>query len=195
MCMVTECKSGYHVYNNACEADSVSNCGSHGKECKFDNAADGGVTCESKQCKLNKCTANYYVLNNVCKPNDLNNCGSYGRACDILHAAVQKCTAGNCIATSCESGYHLYDKACEKNDNTNCGSHGKGCTTASFENSATVQCSTSGACELKSCARYAKRVGNVCNKVCATTDTYCPSDGGDMCCKRSSCTGQCIQAL
>ena len=244
-CTVTGCETGEHVYEGICEKDTISNCGSHGRECKIANAATDGVKCESTQCKLYNCKSGYHVYDNTCELDTTEHCGSHEKKCSIANASSQKCEGGQCKATTCDvyyhvwngtceyndndncgahgvgcststvpgsskvdkcltgkcmalsclSGYHRYDLGCEKNDNTNCGAHAKGCTTALIEHSESVQCSTSGVCELKNCKPYAKRVGETCKAICGTSDTYCPSDGGDMCCKRSSCTGQCIQAL
>ena len=41
-CQVTACKTNYHTYNNACEADSTSHCGAHGKTCASNSVCEEG---------------------------------------------------------------------------------------------------------------------------------------------------------
>ena len=48
-CQVSACETGYHIYNNACEEDSITNCGAHGSKCNAANA--------SNECKNGVCTS------------------------------------------------------------------------------------------------------------------------------------------
>ena len=51
------CDPGYHIYDDTCEADSITNCGSHGKECNIENAAT--TTCSDGICKVT-CNTGYH---------------------------------------------------------------------------------------------------------------------------------------
>lgn len=65
-CQVTACDKKYHVYINACEADSVTNCGAHGIQCNIANATN--TICPDGTCQATACENGYHVYNSVCKP-------------------------------------------------------------------------------------------------------------------------------
>ena len=61
-CQVTACETDYHIYNNACEADSITNCGAHGTQCNVSNANN---ECKNKVCTF-KCNDGFEQSNNKC---------------------------------------------------------------------------------------------------------------------------------
>ena len=122
-CQVTKCKTGYHTYNNACEQDSLTNCGAHGTKCDKANATN---KCSGGKCTFT-CNANYHSYNNACEQNSLTNCGAHGKMCDIdIANATNTCSAGKCTFT-CNSNYHPYDGACEVDSVKNCSKHENNC--------------------------------------------------------------------
>ena len=160
-CIATGCKSGYHLYNGACEAHSNEHCGVHGTACNAGVRANGNTfSCSSGICVATSCNSGYHRYNNGCEANSNTNCGSHGTKCTKTNATAVSCSTGVCKATSCKSGYHKYNNGCEANSNSNCGSHGAKCTKA---NATAVSCST-GTCKATKCKSGYKVSGNNCVK-------------------------------
>ncbi|MBR4984949.1 MAG: hypothetical protein IKY83_04335 [Proteobacteria bacterium] len=90
-CQVTKCKTGYHTYNNACEQDSLTNCGAHGTKCDKANATN--TVCSNGVCQATTCKTNYHIYAGACEADSLTNCGAHGHAC----TNVQTCSVGDCV--------------------------------------------------------------------------------------------------
>ena len=73
------CDPGYHVYDNTCEEDSTTNCGSHGKECNIENATT--TICSDGICKATDCDPGYHVYDNTCEEDSKENCGAHDKVC------------------------------------------------------------------------------------------------------------------
>lgn len=58
-CRVVSCEADYHIDDNRCVPDSVSNCGATGNSCHkiVEGWSDG--TCENGKCKLRKCASGF----------------------------------------------------------------------------------------------------------------------------------------
>ena len=133
-CAKIACMEDEHIYDDACEADSVDHCGSHENDCRKRPGWGDGV-CRSKECVASACSANYelqnadcvahsmtcgtgehfYTEGGVCEENTLEHCGSHTVDCSKLsgwNGGVCS-TDGNCIATGCTSGYELREGKCE----------------------------------------------------------------------------------
>ena len=129
-CIVTSCKNNTHVYaaENRCEANTTSNCGSHGKSCGTD--AHGTFECTSETCVLT-CTGNYHVASDgkSCEADSVTACGSAGYDCSVKVPGWSHgdCVNKQCEATSCIDGYHLYNKGCEQESVYHCGNHETSC--------------------------------------------------------------------
>ena len=158
LCEVKSCSSG-HVYNptndhGVCEANSNSNCGSHGTSCTKSNVSNSSsVSCSTGTCKASSCKSGYHVYIGSCESDSTTNCGSHGSSCTtskVSHSTSVSCSSGSCKATACSSGYHVYTGSCESDSTTNCGSHGTSCTTSDVSNSTSVSCST-GSCKATAC--------------------------------------------
>ncbi len=138
----TTCGSNTHYYNNACESDSVTNCGGHGIACSSTSipgwsngtcssgkceatACSSGYTLKDKKCisTATTCGSNTHYYNNACESDSLTNCGGHGIACTALPGwSNGSCSSGKCEATACSSGYTLKDKKCISTATT-CGSN------------------------------------------------------------------------
>ncbi|MBQ9395785.1 MAG: hypothetical protein IJU23_09770 [Proteobacteria bacterium] len=112
-CQVTACKSNFHIYNNACEADSTTNCGAHGTKCNVENATN---TCSGGKCTFT-CLSNFHTYNNACEANNTTNCGKHGNTC----TTGQTCNAGNCVSSSINIGDIITFGHYEQDNNTSNG--------------------------------------------------------------------------
>ncbi len=89
---VPTCNSGYHAYNSQCEADSPTNCGTHGLSCGTNGICKQGI--------CSTCGLKYHVWNNSCEENDRNNCGSHNAKCGTYQSCCPKTNGGY----SCQGG-------------------------------------------------------------------------------------------
>ena len=124
ICKVMACQSDYHIYNNACEPDSVNNCGGHDIKCNVENADNN---CINRECTYT-CKSNYHTYLGGCESDSIEHCGSHDNKCPTTSVAngSRSCKSGKCSIT-CKSGYHVYDEVCEANSVDNCGAHGRSC--------------------------------------------------------------------
>ncbi|MBQ4358672.1 MAG: hypothetical protein II767_00280, partial [Proteobacteria bacterium] len=90
----------YHPYDGACEADSMTNCGAHGKMCNIANATN---TCSGGEC-IFTCNANYHLYNGACEVDSAQNCSKHAQKC----AANSVCKEGKCDSTY-NIDYHIGD--------------------------------------------------------------------------------------
>ena len=121
-CAKIACNDDEHIYDDKCESDSVSSCGSHDNDCSQLSGWKSGK-CDKRQCVAEECVNGYEVLNGKCEAK----------------------------STNCEEGEHYYSEAgeCEKNTTENCGGHGNNCTELSgWKDGA---CSTQGICLAIAC--------------------------------------------
>ena len=141
-----ECGDDEHIYNDACEPDSIENCGKHDKKCVAEN---GTLACVKKECVVDSCETGYvldygkcvaigdvvcpdmfHVNGDACELDTAENCGKHGNQCPGIENGSPACVRGTCDI-SCNSGYHLYDsedgKICEEDTLLQCGSHDRDC--------------------------------------------------------------------
>ena len=139
-CKVTSCKGDTHIYTeeNKCEANSMTNCGMHGKSCGSDS--HGSFSCVSGGCKLT-CNSDSHLSSagNSCEVDDVNACGQAGYKCSekVDGWGSGTCESKKCVPKTCKTSYHLYGEICEKDSAEHCGSHGNACPSISM---ATVSC-------------------------------------------------------
>ena len=137
---------GYHVYNDVCEADSIDNCGAHGKKCTVEH---GTPACVNKECVVDHCDDGYelnyekcvekgalicnppyHINGNTCELDDAENCGEHGKKCPGIENGTAVCTRGECDLL-CNAGYHFYASEngdeCEADSVRQCGSHDWAC--------------------------------------------------------------------
>ena len=127
-----ECSGNEHRYNNACEANSLENCGSHGNDCSGIVGWKAGE-CNEGKCVVTECAENYvlkdgkceasspaecgkdeHAYDGNCEANSLENCGSHGNACSgIVGWKDGNCTEGKCVVTECAENYVLKGDKCE----------------------------------------------------------------------------------
>ena len=89
----------YHPYGNICEANSNTNCGSHGNACNTSKVANSSsVDCSPGTCKATGCSSGH-VYNGTCEANSNTNCGSYGNSCGSNYV----CYNATCIVSNCEA--------------------------------------------------------------------------------------------
>ncbi len=160
-CQVTACETDYHIYNNACEADSATNCGEHDKICLVENANN---KCINKTCTFT-CNTNYHTYHNACEADSLTNCGAHDAQCHVENATNTICSEGMCQATSCETGYHIYNNACEADSLTNCGAHDAQChvenaTNTCLDGQCSFTCDEGYGKWNNTCAYVADKCGN-----------------------------------
>ena len=186
-----ECKADEHIYENACESDSIENCGAHGKVCTVEH---GSPACVNKECVVDKCDDGYdlnygkcvekgaiscpelsHVNGNECELDDADNCGAHGKKCPEIENGFGECVRGDC-EKRCNVGYHFYDsengEVCEEDSSLNCGSHDRSCA-AALEHAEKFDCEK-GACVAKLC-----EVGyhiNEINQSCVKDETECDKD-------------------
>ncbi len=63
------CETGEHLYNGACEADSIENCGSHGNNCAETVADWASGSCSNGTCIVTACANQKIVSQNACVDN------------------------------------------------------------------------------------------------------------------------------
>lgn len=114
-CEMQRCLDGYADCNSTdqdgCEihTDSdVTNCGSCGNACQFDNA---DASCLSATCVIGGCDTGWRDCDssdsNGCETDiffDEQNCGGCGNRC-LYQNGVGVCSGGNCFLSSCLTGY------------------------------------------------------------------------------------------
>ncbi|MBQ9242435.1 MAG: hypothetical protein IJ165_04300 [Proteobacteria bacterium] len=182
-CQVTACEAGYHVYNNACEADSTTNCGSHGTQC---NVANANNACLNKTCTFT-CNSGYHEYNNACEADSETNCGAHNTQCAVENA-YNECSNAACTFI-CNSKYHQYNNACEADSTTNCGAHGTQCNVENAYNmcnnkTCTFTCDAgyhayNGTCEADSTTN------------CGAHGTQCNVENATNLCNAGNCTFTC----
>ena len=189
-CLVTACETEYHIYNNACEADSLTDCGAHDKQC---NVANANNECINKACTFT-CDTSYHTYNHACEANSLTDCGAHGTRCNVENAE-NSCTNGTCTFT-CGANSHAYNNTCEADDESNCGTHSRNC----FE---IIPGYASGSCVEKECRAntcvdgyHLDSVTGHCvmdtNDCCGTSCTTCPSH---HLCSKGVCKTNCEEPL
>ena len=180
-CIVTECESGYHPYEDElqCEENTNDNCGVHGKVCATDK------TCDTSSGKC-ECTNGLKACGTECVDisSNLNHCGECNQDCVISNSQSVNCEAGSCKATKCETGYHLYNNQCEQDSNSNCGQHDKKCTKEQFEGSATVSCENAQ-CVIKTCDSTHQLNGGKCIDKCSDDEFW---DSSTKQCEKRTCS-------
>ena len=177
-CVAMSCETGYHLYNDGCEEDSLYNCGSHGKGCSSDSFK---MICDSGKCKP-VCEPGTHVNGEQCEVDDNNNCGSHGNVCGtsiFSNSSAVTCQSGACIPIACESNYHIYLDVgiakCEQDDMTNCGAHGNQCDKSTVAGSESVSC-VSGVCKPDSCTSEFEIYEDGNNKICMPKSKECEDD-------------------
>ena len=176
ICEVTSCHSGYHLYDNTCEINDDTHCGTHENSCTASVSVENStaVSCKSETgiCEVTQCNSGYHIYDNSCEINDDTHCGTHENSC-TAGVSVENSTAiacvqetGVCEVTGCDSGYHIYENTCELNDETHCGSHENSCTPGvSVENSTSVACvPETGVCEVTQCVAGYHIYNNDCEK-------------------------------
>ena len=163
-CVVKACQSGYHIYQNACEADTVENCGSHGAGC------DG--TCDEGVCHA--CT------------NDMTRCEMTiedDPVTGIHNLAVYR--SQTCVdqqwqeAVPCQNGY-ICDEA------------GKTCVDPNDEELSSFFCDDED--QLRACKAYGDTTyyvvcfGGVTPQACVGDTSVCMVDGKDGCVDVPDCS-------
>ena len=191
------CDNGYHLTTeeNACEENTVQNCGSTGYVCsvEFPNWSNGSCSTDGK-CIVSKCTGNNHVYadRNECEENTITNCGEHGKACPNESNGSYTCPSGECVL-SCDANYHLsYDKKrCTLDRIDECGNSRTNCQ--SLEGWEAGSC-TGGRCVATSCTNYTYLSGGECH-TCEvgyhlnTSATGCEEDSAKACGKyRKDCT-------
>ena len=181
-----QCNAGYHEYENACEPDSVNQCGAHNKKCEFAYATN--IRCESGECKFD-CETGKHKYGSSCEVDTVDHCGSHDIKCFIANGS-SNCKNGACIYT-CNKGYHLYGDTCEADTVSNCGSHGKVCPNVT---NATPKCDN-GICDFTCMSGYHK-YNNACEadsvNNCGAHGTKCPSvTNGSPKCISGACSFTC----
>ena len=154
------CQANQHLYNNACEPDSMQNCGAHGKSCK------PAQTCTNGSCQDRPCT--YESKNSrspaICVDNHMLVCGSdniyyfdskngnctQAAPCTVCPDGFAGCAADSDVfcqnhqilplPTTCIYGVH--PAVCYNNVGYMCGSNG------AYYSSVTTRCSGTDSCVL-----------------------------------------------
>ncbi len=95
------CGSGYHVHDNVCEKDDLSNCGSHGNNCTA--PTNGTAVCNNGECMKQCNNSGDEICGNACvnTNSNLNNCGECGHVCEHENVSESRCESGTCQAVSC----------------------------------------------------------------------------------------------
>ena len=143
-CALGTCNSGFGNCDgnsaNGCETplSSISNCGSCGKSCSFQNAS---AVCSNGSCALGTCNPGFDNCDNNsangCETSlsSISNCGTCGKSCSFQNASAL-CSGGSCALGTCNSGFGDCDgnpaNGCESalNSVTSCGACGVACTGA-----------------------------------------------------------------
>ena len=198
-CVATDCKSGYHVNNGKCVADSTTACGKTPQDCtKLTGWSNG--TCQSGTCKASQCKSGYCLNGTTCVAGSSNasTCGTNGQAC-IACGNHYTCQNGICKLSSCDDNICFYNSTQCSNTNDHCGTN---CTNCNTNGNATAgTCNNNGACTITSCKSGFHLYNNTCeadsvthcgahnytcsNKVDGWSGGTC--DGGT--CKATSCQG------
>ena len=184
ICKVNSCMEGYHLYDNICEYDDITNCGSHGNSCMIDNA--DSVKCEKGQCIVEKCTSGYHIYLNSCEVDSNEHCGSHEKSCtDSMYCSNGKCAcaSGTACGSSCVN---------IQNDNNNCGGCYNKCTGGSNCKNGTCQCpsgtsSCSGTCVSLATNSNCGACGNTCSGGLSCIGGSCQCPSGEK-----YCSGFCV---
>ena len=150
VCVVTDCTEKYHVYENKCELNDLSNCGSHGVDCAIEN---GTASCDTGVCTLVSCSSEFHIFGDACEKHSIDNCGSHGIGCSILNG-TPNCDLGTCIPSACDSNFHINaaGTGCEQNTIADCGASHAKCSVENADNA----CSTDGVCSFTCRSNYHK---------------------------------------
>ena len=165
-CKATACKRGFHLYNNTCEIDDVTHCGSNRDKCDKANAMN---YCNDGKCSYT-CHSNYHNYMDQCELDSLENCGTHDNKCNDVANAWNSCNGGICSFT-CKDNYHNYDDICEADSLEHCGSHGYSCN---IENAKNSSC-RGGECVF-TCNDGYGRYGNSCRPAFISTWRVTSSD-------------------
>jgi len=116
-CVATLCKTGFHLSDGKCDANSVDTCGSVHTQCGdmfgwAEGRCDDGPPA---QCVATKCRDSFCLQEGVCVDGRGNSfaCGTDGGACDNCRKNeddLKSCANGECITTGC-SITECYDYA------------------------------------------------------------------------------------
>ena len=198
ICVVNSCSSG-HTYNptgsdGMCEADTATNCGSHGHNCNSITYSTSTSCNSSKKCVVNSCSSGHPYnpsgQEGICEANSNTNCGSHGTSCTtskVSNSSTVSCSTGTCKASTCKSGYHVYSGTCETNTASNCGSHGNKCSSITYSTSTSCTTST-GLCVVSSCSSGHPYNPSGQHGMCeSNTTSNCGSHGTT--CSKSNSTG------
>ena len=186
VCEVTGCDSGYHIYENTCELNDETHCGSHENSCtpgvSVENSTNVACVLETGVCEVTGCDSGYHIYENTCELNDETHCGSHENSCtpgvSVENSTSVACVpeTGVCEVTQCVAGYHIYNNDCEKDDNDHCGSHEDTCTTTMFAGSESVSCDT-GTCIITACSGDYIKTDNVClERDCTEDEEKCVNE-------------------
>lgn len=192
-CTIAQCSTGFANCDaataNGCEINlmnSITNCGTCGHICNFQNATSN---CIAGACGLGFCNSGFANCDNNagngCETylvNNPYNCGSCGNVCAFPNAS-SNCVNSACALGNCNSGYGNCDgnpgNGCEiylGNNPFNCGSCGNVC---SFPN-ASANCVNS-TCAIGNCnfgyANCDGNPGNGCETSILSNNNNCGSCG------------------
>ena len=137
-CVAQECKDDYvpsetgdacicpanaHEYENACEADSVEHCGTHGHLCSGDIHLWQAGECRDKQCIVTACgdgfepslsgdacvcvAETHHLNGHLCEADSADNCGAAGNACsDVVDNWKEgECRDKQCVVSVCDNAF------------------------------------------------------------------------------------------
>ena len=174
-CQVEKCISGYHVYLNECEINTLENCKGHDIQCVANSVCDPDNGCQCAD-GFDACVKDE---NDLCVDfvSDHAHCGKCNHVCpDDADCNDSKCVCQTVGLSYCEDSNTCVDL---KSDDTNCGQCGKVCGD-------NHKC-CNGICEDITVSPNCGACNNVCNdgKVCI--DKSCKCKEGD-----GWCSNQCV---
>ena len=158
----TTCTENQHYYNNKCEDNDETHCGSHDNACNSASIPGWETgSCSDGKCVATSCSGGYTLTK-----------------------------SGSCVATAttCTDNEHYYNGSCEANSDENCGSHGNACSSTSIPGWSAGSCS-GGKCVAAACASgYALNE----SKVCVAEVNYCGAGHVDCTAMAGWVSGVCL---
>ena len=184
-CEARECTTGYHLYENSCEVNDETNCGTHGNKCSTEQFANSKtVSCNTGSCLITECNDGYLLSDNQCQKNDCttnneekcfnaNNIGSMYKCVNNEWQKQEDCPNGySCNANQTACG-NCQDTSTKCEDTGNIGSVFT-CQSGEWGNEPV-------SCENTSCHE------NACGE-CKNTDTKCIDDSTTLKGTKYTCT-------
>ena len=183
-CVATACKTGYHVENNKCVADSETACGFAMVNCKNLDGWSGGK-CVNGECIANACASGYCLNGTKCSEGtSAMSCGNRGgtSVCKVCGSS-EACINGSCTPTTCSGTQCSFNHSCV-NETEHCGKNCVNCNTANNA-SAGICNSSTGTCSITTCAKGYHKSGTSCvvnrNTSCAppnsSVEVNCMTNG------------------